>query len=117
MTLFFDLEKVSSEAGNNPDKFLKILSDLTTSRVIFNKRLVGKSFLLNPKPLFLKPKGIDKLYIIQYIQLAGRRDYSMYKLYGVKTLPLSFYPDLNYQAIKNNPLLKIENNQITFIYE
>jgi hypothetical protein len=77
--------------------------------------MVGSSFLLNPEPLF--KSNVDVLYIMQYIKLAAKRDYSLYKYYGVKSLPLSYFPDINLGVIKTNPLLKITPTEIFFEYE
>lgn len=76
----------------------------------------GTSYLLNPAALF-KDKSADIIYKAQYIRLSGRRDYTMYKTYGIKSLDLTLYPDLDYNNIKSNPLLTIANNKITFKYE
>jgi len=76
----------------------------------------GSSFLLNAKSLFLDKttRVVDKA---QYIRLAGRRNYIMYKLQQHKYLDLTLYPDLNTGIIKHNPLLIIDNNKLRFIYE
>jgi hypothetical protein len=79
--------------------------------------MVGNSFLINPEPLFKIKKSVDILYIIQYIKLAAKRDYSLYKYYGVKSLQLSYFPDINLEVIKTNPLLKITPTEIFFAYE
>jgi predicted RNA-binding protein associated with RNAse of E/G family len=57
------------------------------------------------------------VYKAQYIRLAGRRDYAIYKYYGHKYLDLSYYLDINLDTIKNNPLTKITENKIYFKYE
>lgn len=76
----------------------------------------GASFLLKPKPLF-EDKSVDIYHKAHYIRLAGRRNYQLYKLYKVKSLDLSMYPDLDLIAISSNPLLNITNKQIHFKYE
>lgn len=78
--------------------------------------LNGGSYILNPVDLF-KDKSTDILYKLQYVKLAGRRDYSLYKLYRYKALQLSYYPDLVLEAIKHNPLLNITQSEILFKYE
>ncbi len=78
--------------------------------------LAGHSYLLNPKDLF-EDKGTDILYKLQYVKLAARRDYMLYKQHKYKALQTSFFPDLNYDAIKSNPLLKITQSEISFLYE
>lgn len=78
--------------------------------------LSGNSYLLNPVDLF-NDKSTDILYKLQYVKLAGRREYSLYKLYKSKSLQLSYYPDIIYDAIKHNPLLEITQSEILFKYE
>lgn len=92
-------------AKNNKQKY-KPLAKLTT----------GKSFILNPDPLFSN-KSVDSVYKAQYIRLAGRRDYNLFIHYGIRTLDLTLYPDLDFTALKSNPLLTIANKQIKFKYE
>ncbi len=45
------------------------------------------------------------------------RNYLLYKQYKYKALETSFYPDLNWNAIKHNPLLIITQAEIKFKYE
>lgn len=107
MTLFFDLKKLSAQAAGDSTKFLKLLASRT---------LRGNSFILNPQPLFNLP-NLDPNYLVQYVKLAGRRDYFLYKTLGITTLDTSYFPELNISAIKTNPLLSIDNKQINFKYE
>lgn len=107
MTLFFNLEKLSAEAAGDSIKFLKLLNSGTPR---------GNSFILNPKPLFNLP-NLDTNYLVQYVKLAGRRDYFLYKTLGIITLDTSYFPELNISAIKTNPLLSINNKLINFKYE
>ena len=126
MTLFFNLEVLEKATQNNPEYFVKAL-EYWHSKIFIPKNsqqkykplkqnLHGSSFLLNPVDLF-EDKLSDILYRVQYIKLAAMRPYSMYKLYQIKTLDLSFLPDINLQAIKHNKLLTINNNQLHFKYE
>ena len=123
MALFFNLQTLEDQSGNNAEKFLSMLwyhysrrlpgkySKLKPSKV----SLLGDSFLLAPEPLFVD--NTDILYLVQYIKLAALRDWSLYKQYKYKSLQTSFFPDLNYDAIRSNPLLKITPTEITFKYE
>lgn len=81
-----------------------------------SRKMYGESFLLNPDNLF-NDRSTDPLFVYQYITLAARRDYAMYILYGAKYLDLSYYPDLQLDKIKYNPLLKIAGNKLHFKYE
>lgn len=78
--------------------------------------LKGSSYILNPEPLF-KDKSTDILFKIQYIKLAGRRDYLLYKQYKYKRLDTSYFPDLIYDSIKYNPLLEVTPKEIIFKLE
>lgn len=79
------------------------------------KILQGHSFLLNEYEL--TKTGRPQEYIDQYLFLAAKRSYSMYKMYKYKRLPLSLYPDLNKEAIKYNPLLKCTSSELVFLPE
>ena len=119
MTTFFDLTNLEAEAGDNYSKFILLLQNHVLGRLpkpTQKRTLHGKSFLLNPKPLFAN-SNVDILYKIQYIKLAARRDYALYKLYGYASLDLSYYPDIDTNKLRTNPLLSINNNQIKFLYE
>ena len=78
--------------------------------------LVGHSYLLNPKEFF-EDKTTDIIFRVQYLKLAGMRDYSLYKQYKYIGLQTSFFPDLAYDNIKHNPLLIIKPTEILFKYE
>jgi len=125
MALFFNLEILEREAAGDPDKFLALLnyhhsgsipSSSNTKYKPSKYSLKGNSFLLNPKPILCN-ESHESGFRTQYIRLAGRRDYLLYKLYGVTSLDRSFFPDLDIEKIKNNPLLIIETNLIKFKYE
>ena len=124
MTLFFNLELLEVESLCEPKRMLVLLKKHFNKKLIPRnsrelasyKNLSGHSFLLNPKPLF-DDDSTDVAYKAQYIRLAGRRDYSLYKFYKVTYLDLSFFMDINLDLIKHNPLLEIHSNKIHFNYE
>lgn len=119
MTLFFDLNNLEAESCNNYTKFITLLHNHYQGRLpksTTKRTLHGKSFLLNPEPLFAR-STVDILYKIQYIKLAARRDYAMYKLYNFAGLDLSYFPDIDIDKLRTNPLLLIDNNTIQFLYE
>ncbi len=124
MALFFNLQTLESQSNNDSNKFMAMLEYHYSKRLPskYSKykpskvSLVGGSYLLNPLDLF-NDKSTDILFKIQYIKLAGRRDYSLYKLYRYKALQLSYYPDIMLDAIKHNPLLNITQSEILFKYE
>ena len=123
MAFFFNLDALETLSCDQPTEFMSILQHFYHKKLPHRKKgphysrtkMVGSSFLVNPEPLF-KSK-VDILYIIQYIKLAARRDYGLYKYYGILSLPLSYFPDINLGVIKTNPLLKITPTEIFFEYE
>lgn len=124
MTLFFNLNNLEKDAGDDLNRYVFLLRQLYLNKRLPSKKdkyppakynLVGNSFILNAGPLF--DEKVDIAYIVQYIRLAGRRDYMLYKEYGTTSLPLSFFPDINLKNIIHNPLLKITEDEIFFKYE
>jgi hypothetical protein len=125
MTLFFNLQSLEENTLCNPKQLVETLRLHFKNKTIPRnsrqlvkplKNIVGSSFILNPSPIFAD-KTTDISYIAQYIRLAGRRDYTNYKIYGHKYLDLSFFLDIDVDSIKTNPLLKITQNKIYFKYE
>lgn len=125
MTLFFNLGLLESETHCESTTLVETLrlhfirksipkNKYSKIKPIFN--LKGNSFLINPAALFADT-STDIVYKAQYIRLAGRRNYAIYKHYGYTYLDLSFYSDIDLDAIKSNPLLKITENKIYFKYE
>lgn len=125
MALFFNLQKLEEQACNDNNKFIAMLHlywdksiPLRASNVALRSQvpLVGYSFLLNPKSFF-EDKHTDAVYKVQYLKLAGRRDYNLYKQYKYTGLQTSFFPDLAMDNLKHNPLLTIKPTEILFKYE
>lgn len=125
MCLFFDINKLEEQSDNDPTRFLQMLYFHWNKHIPLSKSnkflrskvpLIGNSYLLNPKDLF-SDQSTDELFKVQYIKLAGRRDYSLYRLYKYCRLPTSYFPDLIYDSIKHNPLLEITKTEILFKYE
>ncbi len=75
------------------------------------------SYLINPIPL-VNSKGVTDRDKVFYLGLASMRSYNRYVLYNEKHLDIRVIgnPDL-LEAIKNNPLLTINDNNIHFKYE
>jgi hypothetical protein len=110
----FNLAKLEKLAKGDAVKIVEILEDYYKG---FDYDLSsGSSFLIKPAQLFFDTTA-DILFKAQYIQLAARRSYQQYKDLGINYLDLSYFPDLNLDAIKYNPLLITENNKIYFKYE
>lgn len=125
-TLFFDLQILEEDTSCDPiylvialHKFYKgqrFPKNAKETHKPLRRLKAGTSFLLNPAEIF-DDKGSDPIHKAQYIRLAGRRDYLLYKQYGIKSLDLTLYPDLDLAAIRSNPLLTIANKQLHFKYE
>lgn len=125
MALFFNLQTLETKTRNDPKKLVETLrlhyvgkTAPKNARDLVKplSNLVGASFLLNAKAIF-EDKTTDIVYKAQYIRLAGRRDYLLYKLYGYTHLDLSYFLDINVNTIRHNPLLTITENKIYFKYE
>lgn len=122
--LLFNLEKLEKICNRKSELLQQVLHSYyykIPKKGIQNKldkagTLAGFSFLLNPKDI-LNDKTTDILYIAQYIRLAAKRDYTLYKLYNIRYLDLSFYPDIDINKINHNPLLHIATNKVYFKYE
>jgi len=126
MTLFFNIEVLEKETDGDSEYLIFALERWYKKHTIpinarqkykpLKKSLSGSSFLLNPDKFF-KDRTTDVMFRAQYLKLAARRDYTLYKLYGLKSLDLSFFPNINLQLIEANPLLSIIKNNIHFKYE
>lgn len=126
MALFFNIEILEQESAGDPDKLITLLryhhsgsipSKFYTKYKLSKKPLHGNSFILNPNPILNINTNLDSNYISQYIKLAGRRSYFLYRTHGIKSLDKSLFPDLNLEMIKTNPLLIIETKEIKFKFE
>lgn len=118
MTLFYNLELLSKKSKGNPTKMVELLNRYYTeksSNTYVSTNLQGKGFILNPGGLFSSKE--NDIYKAQYIILASKRDYFLYTKYGITTLQLSYYPDINIEKIKYNPLLTITKTEIGFLHE
>lgn len=120
MTLFFNFDNIDKEAKHNPIMLIKLLREFNNPSKLMKhglrQKFRGHSYLLNPEGI-INDRNTDILFIQQYLILASKRDYALYKLYGVKSLPLSHYSDIKLDSIKHNPLLTITNTDIHFKYE
>lgn len=126
MTLFFNLQTLESETGNDPNYIVQALyyfyKGIFIPKTIHTKyrplrRLKeGFSFLLNPEPLF-NDKRTENIHKAQYIKLAGRRSYINFTVNKDARLDLTMFPDINISAIETNPIIQIIDNKIQFKYE
>jgi len=109
---FLKLKKLSK---NNLIKLVLLLEHYYY-KPRFSPNLTGINFILNPGKFFSDSK-VDILFKAQYLELASLRSYQKYKTLNQKYLDLTYYPDLNLQAIKHNLILTITENKIYFNYE
>lgn len=125
MTLLFNLEYLDSISTGTTSYIdtlryyyhkVLVLPPPGVSKKFRRASMIGTSFLLNPKDLF-NDKSTDPSYVVQYIKLAARRDYAMYKVFSITYLDLTLYPDIDRSKISHNPLLKIAGNKLFFKYE
>lgn len=119
--MFFDLNKLQKQSKGDPHVMVKMLENFFYRKYPKNSKdiknfskvsLHGDSFILNPEALF--NSKVDINYKVQYIILAAKRDYTFYKLYSVEYLDLSYFPDLNLDKIKYNPLIRVDGNKLIF---
>ena len=125
MAIFFDIRVLEELSGSDPYKFMALLEYRRSGGIAKSKfskykpatkSLSGGSFILNPDRLF-SDKTTDILFKLQYVKLAARRDYSLWKFHKYKGIQLSYYPDINIEAAKHNPLLIVTPTEIQFKYE
>lgn len=76
----------------------------------------GHSFLLHPERLLLERHKWKDKELASYIGLASFRNLGEYHATGKLTLDLAHSP-VGQDAINNNRLLRIEDDQIVFLYE
>ncbi len=126
MIFFFNLSILESKTNLNPEYLVEALKKAWQGRTLpknikekykpIPQVIPGTSFLVNPRAVFLD-RTTQIVHKAQYIRLAGRRDYLMYKLKQQTFLDLTLYPDLNLEIITHNPLLKLAKNNLYFKYE
>ena len=119
--MFFNIETLRKQANDDPVLMLKMLENwfynkipknILDSKNFSKVSLSGDCWLPNPKKLFYSK--VDPNYKFQYLVLIAKMDYLHYKLYKIEYLDLSFYPDLNLNKIKHNPLMRVEDNKLHF---
>lgn len=76
----------------------------------------GRSFLVSPHALLVNRDNWREKELASYIGLASFRNLGEYYATGKVTLDLSHSP-IGEDAINNNRLLRIEDDQIHFYYE
>lgn len=79
----------------------------------------GLSYIINPEALFQKlaAKEISQKQTVEYIYLAGRRNYHHYRILKDKALSTKECSQQELNVAKTNPLLRIEDERIIFELE
>lgn len=120
--MFFNIHALESVASDNSEKFIALLEYHYRGAIIAKKkakyrpiRLIGNSFLLNPAPIFNSNDSLN--HKVQYIRLAARRDYTLYKHYNIAYLDLSFFPDIDTNKLVGNNIVRIVGDRVEFKYE
>jgi len=125
MILLFNLENLETVTKGDPKLLRLTLKHFYQNAPVkanyrytqySRNKMYGKSFLRNPEPI-IYDNLTDPSYVAQYIRLAARRSYMLFKVYSVTYLDLSSYPDIDTSMLKHNPLLNIANNKIHFKHE
>lgn len=101
-------------------QLLRALDNPSALRTKYHKQAIlkdkldlsGNNFLLNPDKVLFQV-NIPAEHVIQYISLASKRNLAEYILDGRKTLDIR----LAKTVPKNNPLITVKNNIISFAYE
>ena len=124
--LFYNWEKILRESKGNVSDILTILNILTYKLPPVNrydrkfkfwtKSFHGDSFLINPKPIFIQRRRYSDSELVQYAGIASLRNYFEYQKTKDTTLDLLHFTG-NEDSIKNNRLLRIENDRIHFLFE
>jgi hypothetical protein len=126
MILFYNIDLLEKETKGDPHYMVVALQRWFNKDLVpknakekykpLSKSLYGSSFLSKPEPFF-EDTTTDIIWRIQYLKVAAKRDYTLYKLYRLTHLDRTFVPDLNINAIQANPLLIITDKNIYFKYE
>jgi hypothetical protein len=77
--------------------------------------IIGSCFLINLDDVLRAAEAPNELYM--YIELASKRNVFDYHVRGMRHLPLALVEEYQIEWIEINPLMKIENNNIYFLYE
>lgn len=124
--LFYNWEKILRESKGSVKDIMTILNILTYKLPPVNrydrkfkfwtKSFHGNSFLVNPKPIFIQRRRYSDSELVQYAGIASLRNYFEYQKNKDTTLDLLHFNG-NEDSIKNNRLLRIENDRIHFLFE
>lgn len=124
--IFYDWAKVYKYSGGSSKRILSIIHTLVYPRMPRNRYdtrykyrdidFSGLSYLKHADYLFRKRKCWRDKDLAEYIGIASFRNFNDYKLYNKTTLHLTHCP-VSQAQIEQNRLLRIENDEIHFMYE
>ncbi len=122
----YSWRKILLKCGRSPKRIILAFSAHITENLPKNKfdplyqyhqiDFDGSSFMLNPHELIRYAFKWKPRHVAEYIGLASFRNYSNYVVTKDKTLDLLHSP-VSEETINNNPLLRIKNRKIHFLYE
>lgn len=124
--LLYSWKKILKQSGGSSRRIVTILKAITQRELpkhvydpvykYYYTDFSGNSFLANPDALLINRYKWREKEIADYIGLASFRNTGEFMATGKITLDLSHSP-MRQDAINNNRLLRIENNEIYFLYE
>lgn len=125
--LLFNWKKILRKAGHSSKSIVNVLHYMLDDRPLMpSKRhylskfngydFSGYSFLRNPYDLIAARYRYKDREIADYLGLASFRNLAEYKAFGKLTLDLDISP-LPREKIMKNRLLRIENDQVHFLFE
>ena len=89
--------------------------DSKKAQRLVNTKINGDCFILNLKDLLAENNNIINIY--NYLNLASRRNIFDYKMRNVRYLHVCFITENEKKWVEYNPLLKLVDDKIYFIYE
>lgn len=128
--IFFNWKLVKKKSNKSLKKTIQIIKHITYRDIPWSEKSPdlyfsytdwsGSSWLLNPEELIRSLYGterkISKQDFYVYIELASRRNYSLYRLGGELGLDIRLTYGYNYY-IQNNPILEVKNDMVRFYFE
>ena len=107
--LWFNYEKLFIASRGDCATIIKLLQEKATT---------GINWIINDYIVLQNTQGVSIQQLAEYVGLCSLRKYSDYTVYGNKDLDLECVPPwIPSEVIYTNPLLKVTNKQIIFIYE
>jgi hypothetical protein len=124
--LLYDWKKILRQSGGSSKRILTILKAITQQELprhvydpvykYYYTDFSGNSFLIHPEQLLIHRYEWRDKELADYIGLASFRNTGEYKATGKRTLDLAHSP-MGKDAINNNRLLRIDRDEIHFLYE